>query len=48
MGIGWKLPKSFYRIGKAAPSPEADYRHRVVAGWERCGSGACRRWKPAR
>ena len=34
MQIGRNLPKSFYRIGQPAPIPEADYRHRVVAGWE--------------
>ncbi len=34
MRIGRNLPESFYRIGKPAPTSEADYRHRVVAGWE--------------
>ena len=34
MRIGRNLPKSFYRIGQPAPSPEAAYRHRIVAGWE--------------
>ena len=34
MRIGRNLPKSFYRIGQPAPSPEAAYRHQVVATWE--------------
>ncbi len=34
MRIGRNLPKTFYRIGELAPSPEAAYRHRVVASWE--------------
>ena len=34
MRIGRNLPSAFYRIGQPAPSPEAAYRHRVVATWE--------------
>ena len=34
MRIGRNLPKSFYNVGRVPSTPEAAYRHRIVASWE--------------